>query len=169
MENNNQLKIALTYIVIVFLVILILIPPIFRIAFKDSDKNSSKDTAKTITKTVLHCTRKETIDAMSYNIQVFNTYNENTLEKVIIRYNRTGTLNETSSNNIIEQEIATLSTSTSFNQATTADGIKFEIKSSVLKSNISDTIIEPYTKNITSEQALLTSNNYTCEVNEIKQ
>ena len=41
MENkSNGLKIALTYIAIFLLVVLIAIPPIFRIAFSDNDKTA---------------------------------------------------------------------------------------------------------------------------------
>ena len=167
MNNNvSQLKIALTYISIFLLVVLIAIPPIFRIVFKDSDSNTSVDNSKqNKPKTVLHCTRKETIGTLDYNIQVFNTYSDNTLEKVIIRYNRTGTIDDSNKDNLIEQEITTLSSNTNFTQTSTANGAKFEINESVLKEDISDPVLDLYTKDITSEQELLGKNNYVCQLN----
>ena len=108
MENkNNSLKIALTYIAIFFLVILIAIPPIFRIVFGDNDKTADTSNVRNnISTTVLHCTKEETIGTLTYNVQTFSTYSDKSIEKVIIRYKRTGELDSTNQNNNYEQEIA---------------------------------------------------------------
>ena len=100
MENkNNSLKIALTYIAIFFLVILIAIPPIFRIFFSNTKQPATNNNQNNVSKTVLHCTKVESIGTVSYNVQTFSTYSDQTLEKVIIRYTRTGEVDETNQNN----------------------------------------------------------------------
>ena len=142
MENkNNSLKIALTYIAIFFLVILIAIPPIFRIVFSNTKQPATNNNQNNLSKTVLHCTKVESIGTVSYNVQTFSTYSDQTLEKVIIRYTRTGELDETNQN-------------------------KFEITKDVLTTNSTDPVIGLYAKNIATEQEFLINNNYTCQINK---
>ena len=166
MDNrNSSLKIALTYIAIFFLVVLIAIPPIFRIVFSDSNtsNNSVKD-VKDIT--VLHCTKEETIGTLTYNVQTFNTYSDDKLEKVIIRYKRTGELDATNQNNNYEQEIANLKANSNITETESDNGSKFEILKDALANKTSDQLVGLYAKNIDEEQTFLTSNNYVCEISK---
>ena len=167
MENkNNSLKIALTYIAIFFLVILIAVPPVLRVILKDDNKadDSFSNDQSTV---VLHCTRKEVVGAANYNIQVFNTYTDNILEKVIIRYNRTGSLDESNQNNSFEQEIAKLRANTNILESVSNNNYKFEINKDSLANGLTDDTLALYAKEITSEQEFLETNNYTCVVNSL--
>lgn len=164
MENkNSSLKIALAYIAIFILIVLIAIPPIFRIVLKDTDNDNSTNIVES--KTVLHCTRKEVVGSASYNVQVFNTYSNDDLEKVIIRYNRTGNLDGTNQNNQFEQEMANLRGNTNIVETPSTNGGKFEISKSILVKNSTDQVIGLYAKDLTSEEQFLTANNYNCEIN----
>ena len=134
MENkNNSLKIALTYIAIFFLVILIAVPPVLRVILKDDNKSDDSFSNDQST-VVLHCTRKEVVGAANYNIQVFNTYTDNILEKVIIRYNRTGSLDESNQNNSFEQEIAKLRANTNILESVSNNNYKFEINKEKIRA-----------------------------------
>ena len=115
----------------------------------------------------MHCTRKEVVGAANYNIQVFNTYTDNILEKVIIRYNRTGSLDESNQNNSFEQEIAKLRANTNILESVSNNNYKFEINKDSLANGLTDDTLALYTKEITSEQEFLGTNNYTCVVNSL--
>ena len=167
MENkNNSLKIALTYIAIFFLVILIAIPPIFRIVFSNTKQPATNNNQNNLSKTVLHCTKVESIGTVSYNVQTFSTYSDQTLEKVIIRYTRTGEVDETNQNNQYETEIANLKSNSNITATTTTNENKFEITKDVLTTNSTDPVIGLYAKNIATEQEFLINNNYNCQINK---
>lgn len=164
MENKGSaLKIAFTYIAIFLLVILIIIPPVFRIVFKE-DKNNSNDVV--VPKTVLHCTKEEVIGEVTYNVQTFSTYSDKILEKVIIRYTKTGTLDDTNQDNQYEQEIANLSSNSNINISNSNNGYKFEILKDTLATKATDPVVGLYSKNLETEQSFLTSNNYVCQVSK---
>ena len=164
MENKGSaLKIALTYIAIFLLIILMIIPPLFRIVFNE-DKNSSNDVV--VPKLVLHCTKKEIIGEASYNVQTFSTYSDKTLEKVIIRYTRTGTIDDTNQDNQYEQEIANLSSNSNINVSNSNNGYKFEILKDTLATKTADPVVGLYSKDLEAEQSFLTSNNYVCQVSK---
>ena len=166
-NNNSSLKIAFMYIAIFLLVILIAIPPIFRIAFGDNDKTADTNNVKNnISTTVLHCTKEETIGTLTYNVQTFSTYSDKSIEKVIIRYKRTGELDSTNQNNNYEQEIANLKANSNITETESDNGGKFEILKDALTTKTSDQIVGLYAKNIDEEQAFLASNNYVCEINK---
>lgn len=168
MENkSNGLKIALTYIAIFLLVVLIAIPPIFRIVFSDNGKTSDTSNVKNnISTTVLHCTKEETIGTLTYNVQTFSTYSDKSIEKVIIRYKRIGELDPTNQNNNYEQEMANLKANSNITETESDNGSKFEILKDALTTKASDQIVGLYAKNIDEEQTFLTSNNYVCEINK---
>lgn len=166
MENkSNGLKIALTYIAIFLLVILIAIPPVFRVVFSDTNKTTNDNsTQKKGSTTVLHCTKEENVGTLIYNVQTFSTYSDESLEKVIIRYTRTGELDATNQGNQYEVEMANLRSNSNITETTTTVGSKFEITKSILAANGSDPVIGLYAKKITAEQSFLTSNNYICQI-----
>lgn len=167
MENKNSgLKIALAYISIFLLVVLIAIPPIFRIVFTDSNQSTTNTNQNNVSKTILHCTKVESVGTVSYNVQTFSTYSDDSLEKVIIRYTRTGEVDDTNQNNQYEMEIANLKSNSNITETTTTNGNKFEIAKAVLATNSTDPVIGLYAKNIATEQEFLTNNNYTCQVNK---
>ena len=167
MENkNSSLKIALTYIAIFLLVVLIAIPPIFRLVFTDSNQSTTNTNQNNVSKTILHCTKVESVGTVSYNVQTFSTYSDDSLEKVIIRYTRTGEVDDTNQNNQYEMEIANLKSNSNITETTTTNGNKFEIAKAVLTTNSTDPVIGLYAKNIATEQEFLTNNNYTCQVNK---
>ena len=166
-NNSSNLKIAFMYIAIFLLVVLIAIPPIFRIAFSDNDKTADTNNVKNnISTTVLHCTKEETIGTLTYNVQTFSTYSDKSIEKVIIRYKRTGELDSTNQNNNYEQEIANLKANSNITETESDNGGKFEILKDALTTKASDQIVGLYAKNIDEEQAFLASNNYVCEINK---
>lgn len=166
-NNSSNLKIAFMYIAIFLLVVLIAIPPIFRIAFSDNDKTADTNNVKNnISTTVLHCTKEETIGTLTYNVQTFSTYSDKSIEKVIIRYKRTGELDSTNQNNNYEQEIANLKANSNITETESDNGGKFEILKDALTTKASDPIVGLYAKNIDEEQAFLASNNYVCEINK---
>lgn len=166
-NNSSNLKIAFMYIAIFLLVVLIAIPPIFRIAFSDNDKTADTNNVKNnISTTVLHCTKEETIGTLTYNVQTFSTYSDKAIEKVIIRYKRTGELDSTNQNNNYEQEIANLKANSNITETESDNGGKFEILKDALTTKASDPIVGLYAKNIDEEQAFLASNNYVCEINK---
>ena len=166
-NNSSNLKIAFMYIAIFLLVVLIAIPPIFRIAFSDNDKTADTNNVKNnISTTVLHCTKEETIGTLTYNVQTFSTYSDKSIEKVIIRYKRTGELDSTNQNNNYEQEIANLKANSNITETESDNGGKFEILKDALTTKASDQIVGLYAKNIDEEQTFLTSNNYVCEINK---
>lgn len=166
-NNSSNLKIAFMYIAIFLLVVLIAIPPIFRIAFSDNDKTADTNNVKNnISTTVLHCTKEETIGTLTYNVQTFSTYSDKSIEKVIIRYKRTGELDSTNQNNNYEQEIANLKANSNITETESDNGGKFEILKDALTTKASDQIVGLYAKNINEEQTFLTSNNYVCEINK---
>ncbi len=168
MENkNSSLKIALTYIAIFLLVVLIAIPPIFRLVFSDDGQTTDTGNVKNDASiTVLHCTKEETIGTLTYNVQTFSTYSDDAIEKVIIRYKRTGELDATNQNNNYEQEIANLKANSNITETESANGSKFEILKDALTTKASDQIVGLYAKNINDEQTFLASNNYVCEINK---
>ncbi len=168
MENkNSSLKIALTYIAIFLLVVLIAIPPIFRLVFSDDGQTTDTSNIKSnVSTTVLHCTKEETIGTLTYNVQTFSTYSDDAIEKVIIRYKRTGELDATNQNNNYEQEIANLKANSNITETESANGSKFEILKDALTTKASDQIVGLYAKNINDEQTFLASNNYVCEINK---
>lgn len=168
MENkNNNLKIALAYITIFLLVVLIAIPPIFRLVFSDDGQTTDTGNVKNnVSTTVLHCTKEETIGTLTYNVQIFSTYSDEKIEKVIIRYKRTGELDATNQNNNYEQEIANLKANSNITETESANGSKFEILKDALTTKDSDQIVGLYAKNINDEQTFLASNNYVCEINK---
>lgn len=168
MDNNSgSLKVAFMYIAIFLLVILIAIPPIFRMAFDDNDKTAgTSNVNNNISTTVLHCTKEETIGTLTYNVQTFSTYSDKSIEKVIIRYKRTGELDPTNQNNNYEQEIANLKANSNITETESNNGSKFEILKDALTTKSSDPIIGLYAKNINEEQTFLVSNNYVCEINK---
>lgn len=163
--KNRQLKVALTYIAIFFLIVLIIIPPIFRVVFKE-DNTKKEDTKDNTPITVLHCTKEETINTLTYNVQTYSTYKGNNIEKVIIRYKRIGQLDPTNQNNNYEQEIANLKANSNITETESDNGGKFEILKDALTTKTSDQIVGLYAKNIDEEQAFLASNNYVCEINK---
>lgn len=168
MENkNNSLKIALTYIAIFFLVILIAVPPIFRIVFSDTSTTTNNSSVKSNTsKMVLHCTKEETIGTLTYNVQTFSTYSDGTIEKVVIRYKRTGNLDATNQSNSYEQEIANLKANNNINTSDSSNGNKFEISKEALTTKTSDPIINNYAKSINEQQIYFASNNYVCQISK---
>lgn len=165
-NNSSNLKIAFMYIAIFLLVVLIAIPPIFRIVFSNTKQPTTNNNQNNISTTVLHCTKEETIGTLTYNVQTFSTYSDKSIEKVIIRYKRTGELDSTNQNNNYEQEIANLKANSNITETESDNGGKFEILKDALTTKASDPIVGLYAKNIDEEQAFLASNNYVCEINK---
>ena len=95
-SKNNGLKTFLVYFAMILLVFIIILPPVFRIVLKDdgSDKTIQDNKPVTEKQTVLHCTRNESLGEVSYDIQTFSTYKDNVLDRVILRYTRSGELTE---------------------------------------------------------------------------
>ena len=101
-SNNSGLKTFLVYVAMILLAFIIILPPVFRIVLKDdgsSDKTVQNNKPVTEKQTILHCTRSESLGEVSYDIQTFSTYKENVLDRVIIRYTRSGELTELNSTN----------------------------------------------------------------------
>lgn len=161
--KNSQLKVVLTYIAIFFLIVLIIMPPIFRVVFKE-DNTKKEDTKDNTPITVLHCTKEETINTLTYNVQTYSTYKGNNIEKVIIRYKRIGQLDPTNQNNNYEQEMTNLKASNGITETEESTGSKFEIAKETLSNKNADAIINLYNKSIEEEQNFLISNNYTCQI-----
>lgn len=166
-SKNNGLKTVLVYFAMILLVFIIILPPIFRIVLKDDSSDKTIQDNKPVTKkqTVLHCTRSESLGEVSYDIQTFSTYKDDELEKVIIRYTRTGELTDLLSTNQIEQEIINLRQDDEISETSNTNGSKFEISKDSLSLAESDPIIALYAKSLEEENSFLSSNNYTCEVN----
>ena len=166
-SKNNGLKTFLVYFAMILLVFIIILPPVFRIVLKDdgSDKTIQDNKPVTEKQTVLHCTRNESLGEVSYDIQTFSTYKDNALDRVILRYTRSGELTELNSTNAIEQEIINLRQDDEISETSSANGSKFEINKDALSLAENDPIIALYAKTLEEEKNFLTSNNYTCQVN----
>ena len=167
-SNNSGLKTFLVYVAMILLAFIIILPPVFRIVLKDdgsSDKTVQNNKPVTEKQTILHCTRSESLGEVSYDIQTFSTYKENVLDRVIIRYTRSGELSELNSTNAIEQEIINLRQDDEISETSNANGSKFEINKDALSLADNDPTIALYAKTLDEEKNFLTSNNYTCEVN----
>ena len=167
MKNKNiNLKIALAYISIFLLIFLIALPPVLRFFIKSDNIMSTNNSniPTTLARTVLHCTRIETVQSANYNIQIFNTYNKSNLEKVIIRYTRTGTLDN--QNNEFETEMNNLRNNSNVSETIFSTGSKFEISKEGIEKAKTDSTISSYFKSITEEEDLLVNNNYTCQTNK---
>ena len=167
LNKNSGLKKFLVYVAMILLVFIIILPPVFRIVLKDdsSDKNVQDNKPVTEKQTVLHCTRKRKFRELSYDIQTFSTYKNDVLNKVVLRYTRTGELTEINSTNPVEQEIINLRQDDAISETSNANGSKFEIDKDALSQSENDPIIALYAKTLEEEKNFLTSNNYTCQVN----
>ncbi len=75
----------------------------------------------------------ESIGTVSYNVQTFSTYSDQTQKRVIIRYTRTGEVDETNQNNQYETE-ANLKSNSNITATTTTNENKFEITKDVFNN-----------------------------------
>ena len=165
MKNKKESSIIniFIYLLIVVFIILIALPPICRIVFKENSDNINNGEDATVKSvTALNCNREATVGTMVYNITISSNYTDDELTKVTFMYNLPEVVDSTITVNPIVTEINDLRNSGIVEDESTDTQARFVLTKDSKENNPDNTSLDNYFQPIDVQQSNLESLGYTC-------
>ncbi len=164
--KESSLTNIFVYFLMAVLVILIVLPPLFRVFFKESTDNtninSSKDTDTVSRATALTCRREVTVGTMIYNITITSNYRDDTLNKVTFNYEAPEVVDNTVTDNPVLTEMNTIRSSGLVEETTDGLSTIFVLTRETKEDNPTNTRLDTFFQPLDSQITNLESLGYTC-------
>ena len=161
-KKSQDIKDVFIYLAMVGLVLLIILPPVFRIAFKEEETpivSESEDKA-----TALICKKQVPIASLLYQVSITSNYINDDLSKVTIQYTIPQETDPTVvAPTAIDQEIAMFRESPAMTETQNGNIIKFVLTKESLEQNPTDAVASNYFQLYDTQLANLTNLGYTCQ------
>lgn len=167
MENKKESSVIniFIYLLIVVFIILIALPPLFRIFFKESNttNNSNNNSNNTLnTATALTCRKEVMVGTMIYNVTITSNYGNDLLNKVTFNYQLPSETDSTVLDNPIDTEINTIRNSGLVEETADESSISFVLTKEAKESNPTNTSLDAYFQPLETQTTNLESLGYTC-------
>ena len=155
------------YLLIVIFIILIALPPLFRVFFKDSMNStninsSNNNDARVGGATALTCRREVAVGTMIYNVTITSNYGNDTLNKVTFSYDAPDVVDSTVIDNPVLTEMATIRNSGLVEETTNGLTTIFTLTKKMKESNPTNTSLDTFFQPLEAQQTNLESLGYTC-------
>lgn len=151
------------YLLIVVFIILIALPPICRIVFKESEDNINNGSNATVnTVTALNCNKEVPVGTMMYNVTISSNYTNDELTKVTFMYNLPEILDPSITEDQVMNEINTIRSSGLVEDESTDTQIRLILTKELKEANPDNTSLDNFFQPIDLQQSNLESLGYTC-------
>ena len=152
------------YILIVLFIILIAIPPLTRIFFKEENtvniNNSNNNESGTAT--ALTCRKEVVVGTMIYNVTVLSNYSNDTLNKVTFSYEQPEVVDTTVTDNPVLTEINFIRSTGLTEEATDGLSTVFVLTKEKKAANATNTSLDTFFQPLNDQRSNLESLGYTC-------
>lgn len=151
------------YLLIVIFIILIALPPICRVVFKESTDNINNGSNASVSNVMaLNCNKEVIVDNVTYNVTISSNYTDDELTKVTFMYD----LPEISDSGIVVNplitEIDTIRNSGIVEDQSTDTQARFVLTKELKEANPDNTSLDSYFQPKDLQQSNLESLGYTC-------
>lgn len=152
------------YILIVLFIILIAIPPLTRIFFREENtvniNNSNNNESGTAT--ALTCRKEVVVGTMIYNVTVLSNYSNDTLNKVTFSYEQPEVVDTTVTDNPVLTEINFIRSTGLTEEATDGLSTVFVLTKEKKAANATNTSLDTFFQPLNNQRSNLESLGYTC-------
>ncbi|HIT37887.1 MAG TPA: hypothetical protein IAB59_05380 [Candidatus Onthousia faecipullorum] len=152
------------YILIVLFIILIAIPPLTRIFFREENtvniNNSNNNESGTAT--ALTCRKEVVVGTMIYNVTVLSNYSNDTLNKVTFSYEQPEVVDTTVTDNPVLTEINFIRSTGLTEEATDGLSTVFVLTKEKKAANATNTSLDTFFQPLNDQRSNLESLGYTC-------
>ena len=165
-KKESSIMNIFIYLLIAILIILIILPPLTRVFFKesttDTNINSSNGTNTISSATALTCRREVTVGTMIYNVTITSNYGNNTLNKVTFNYEAPEVVDNTVTDNPVLTEMNTIRNSGLVEETTNGLSTIFTLTREVKEANPTNTSLDTFFQPLDTQTTTLESLGYTC-------
>ena len=165
-KKESSIMNIFIYLLIAILIILIILPPLTRVFFKesttDTNINSSNGTNTISSATALTCRREVTVGTMIYNVTITSNYGNNTLNKVTFSYEAPEIVDNTVTDNPVLTEMETIRNSGLVEETTNGLSTIFTLTREVKETNPTNTSLDTFFQPLDTQTTTLESLGYTC-------
>ena len=162
-KKDSSIVNIFIYLLIVVFIILIALPPICRIVFKESSDNINNGENATVKSvTALNCNREVTVGTMVYNETISSNYTNDELTKVTFMYNLPEVVDSTVTDDPVMTEINTIRSSGLVEDQSTDTQTRLVLTRELKEKNSNNTSLDNYFQPIDVQQSNLESLGYTC-------
>ena len=165
-KKESSIMNIFIYLLIAILIILIILPPLTRVFFKesttDTNINSSNGTNAVSSATALTCRREVTVGTMIYNVIITSNYGNNTLNKVTFTYEAPEVVDNTVIDNPVLTEMNAIRNSGLVEETTNGLSTIFTLTRDVKEANPTNTSLDTFFQPLDSQTTTLESLGYTC-------
>ena len=155
---------TLSIILIVLFIILIAIPPLTRIFFREENtvniNNSNNNESGTAT--ALTCRKEVVVGTMIYNVTVLSNYSNDTLNKVTFSYEQPEVVDTTVTDNPVLTEINFIRSTGLTEEATDGLSTVFVLTKEKKAANATNTSLDTFFQPLNDQRSNLESLGYTC-------
>lgn len=153
-------------IIMIVLILVIALPPILRVMIKEETSEPIIEESQLEGMQSLICQRQVAIGTMIYNININSSYQNNTLNKVVLNYRLTTTADPTvtAEMDTVVQEMNTIRSTGLFTETSGNNSVRFEITKAMMDQNSSNPIVSNYNQTFDIQRANLQAAGYTCQV-----
>lgn len=153
------------YLLMVVFIILIILPPICRILFKESDDNINNIEDNTVNSvTALNCNKEITVGTVVYNVTISSNYTNDELTKVTFMYSLPEVDDSSIVVNPVITEINNLRNSGIVEDESTDTQARFILTKESKEKNPDNTSFDNFFQPIDIQQSNLEEAGYTCSV-----
>lgn len=174
-KKESSITNIFIYLLIAILIILIAIPPLTRVFFKEessntninnvNNSNNDEDDSNTVTTaTALTCRRQVTLGTMVYNITITSNYGDDTLNRVTFYYELPTVVDPTITDNPIVTEMANIRNSGLVEETTNETSTTFVLNREAKEADPTNTSLDAFFQPLDAQTTTLESYGYTCSV-----
>ena len=166
MKKKTDFRNILVYLCMILLVLVIVLPPVCRLVFKDT--GTTGDDSTTTTAAALICQRQVVYTDVTYNITATTNYVNDDANQLSVRYAKTlANAASTIATNDIETEIATWQSVPGITSEVNGDVTRFVVSREFYDTNATTyPFLDNYFNDIDQEQDYYTNLGYQCQVIE---
>ena len=162
-KKDSSIVNIFIYLLIVVFIILIALPPICRIVYKESSDNINNGENATVKSvTALNCNREVAVGTMVYNETISSNYTNDELTKVTFMYNLPEVVDSTVTDDPVMTEINTIRSSGLVEDQSTDTQTRLVLTRELKEKNSNNTSLDNYFQPIDVQQSNLESLGYTC-------
>ena len=151
------------YLLIVIFIILIALPPVCRVVFKESTDNINNGSNASVSNVMaLNCNKDVTVDNAIYSVTISSNYTNDELTKVTFMYNLPEILDPSITEDQVMNEINTIRSSGLVEDESTDTQIRLILTKELKEANPNNTSLDNFFQPIDLQQSNLESLGYTC-------
>lgn len=162
-KKSRGMPNVLIYFIMILLVLIVAVPPIFRIVFKEEDQKSSPTTNSGVTQaTALTCQRDVVVGQMTYHVKIVSNYGNDVLNKVTFVYTLPTVVDETVIDNPVLTEMNTIRNSGLVTETSSATDVTFVLTKEMKEANPTNTSLDNYYSPLETQRTNLETLGYSC-------